>query len=55
MAGSNGVGAAIAEKLSGPSKQIVIHYNKSRNVDKTDKRNKKYKKSRKNLKNSTKL
>ena len=28
--GATRIGAAIAEKLSGPNKQIVIHYNKSK-------------------------
>ena len=28
--GATRIGAAIAEKLSGPSKQIVIQYNKSK-------------------------
>ncbi len=28
--GANRIGAAIAEKLSGPNKEIVIHYNKSK-------------------------
>ena len=26
--GATRIGAAIAEKLSGPNKQIIIHYNK---------------------------
>ncbi len=28
--GATRIGAAIAEKLSGPNKQIIIHYNKSK-------------------------
>ena len=28
--GADRIGAAIAEKLSGPNKEIVIHYNKSK-------------------------
>jgi len=28
--GATRIGAAIAEKLSGPGKEIVIHFNKSR-------------------------
>jgi len=28
--GSTRVGAAIAKKLSGPNKKIIIHYNKSK-------------------------
>ena len=28
--GATRIGAAIAKKLSGPNKQIIIHYNKSK-------------------------
>ncbi len=28
--GANRIGAAIAEKLAGPNKEIVIHFNKSK-------------------------
>ena len=30
--GATRIGAAIAEKLSGPNKQIIIHYNKSKAI-----------------------
>ena len=37
--GATRIGAAIAEKLSGPGKEIIIHFNKSKsNAEKLKKR-----------------
>ena len=37
--GATRIGAAIAEKLSGPNKEIVIHYNKSKSKAENLKKN----------------